>query len=136
MDKDKSEFRKRASLKRGYQSWCKDCERLANNSRYISKPKKESAKKDTKLFEKKRQLKIRYNLSYEDYLLMYKRQEGKCLICQREKILGTPGGLYVDHCHITGVVRGLLCPRCNTILGFIEANSKDEFLKNLTNYLT
>lgn len=134
MDKDKSEFRKRTSLKRGYQSWCKDCERLANNSRYIPKPKKESIKKDTKLSEKKRQLKIRYNLSYEDYLLMYERQEGKCLICEKHKVLGTMKGLYVDHCHTTGRVRGLLCSRCNTLLGYIE--NSDNILDNIKKYLT
>lgn len=134
LDKEKEFFRKRLSLKRGYQSWCKDCERLANKSRYIPKSKKEVIKKDKKLSEKKRQLGIRYNLSYEEYLLMYEKQEGKCLICEKNKVLGTIGGLYVDHCHITGRVRGLLCPRCNTVLGHIESGSS--ILNNIKKYLT
>jgi hypothetical protein len=135
LDKEKEFFRKRPSLKRGYQSWCKDCERLANKSRYIPKPKKGVVKKDNKLPEKIRQLKIRYNLSYEEYLGMYNKQNGKCLICEKEKVLGTKKGLYVDHCHTTGKVRGLLCSACNTTIGHIE-NNHSSLLKNIESYLT
>ncbi len=28
--------------------------------------------------------------------------------------------LYVDHCHVTGRVRGLLCNRCNTAIAMLE----------------
>lgn len=134
LDKEKGFFRKRPSLKRGYQSWCKNCESVASKSRYIPKPKKEVIEKEKKLSEKKRQLKIRYNLSYEEYLLMYEKQEEKCLICEKNKVLGTKKGLFVDHCHTTGRVRGLLCSRCNTLLGYIE--NSDNILYNIKKYLT
>jgi Recombination endonuclease VII len=44
---------------------------------------------------------------------MLARQDGKCAICKCE-FTHTP---FVDHCHITGKVRRLLCRDCNTGLG-------------------
>ena len=57
-------------------------------------------------------LKHRYGMSDETYRMMYASQSGKCLICgQSEKIL------CVDHNHVTGVIRGLLCHVCNSGIG-------------------
>lgn len=41
---------------------------------------------------------------------------GNCWICQRE--LERP---IIDHCHLTGQVRGILCFRCNSWLAAIES---------------
>lgn len=30
--------------------------------------------------------------------------------------------LYVDHCHTTGRVRGLLCNKCNTAIAMLDEN--------------
>ena len=43
------------------------------------------------------------------------KQPKHCAICLvSNKLLG------IDHCHITGEVRGLLCTKCNTRLGALE----------------
>ena len=72
--------------------------------------------------------------------LLYEQQEGKCFICgisQAEIIarcdalikqrgyvghLAAPvhRTLHIDHCHITGMIRGLLCERCNTSVMYLE----------------
>jgi len=60
-------------------------------------------------------LKYYYGISVEEYDALLARQKGKCAIC-REK--PSPGEtLCVDHCHVTGKIRGLLCRGCNCGLG-------------------
>ena len=58
--------------------------------------------------------KKRYGVTQEYIESLRAKQEDRCAICRKE------GPLYIDHCHTTNVVRGLLCPGCNTLVGFIE----------------
>lgn len=51
-----------------------------------------------------------------DYEQMYAEQRGVCAICS-QKCTRHGDELSVDHCHSTGVIRGLLCNRCNTAIG-------------------
>jgi hypothetical protein len=45
-------------------------------------------------------------------------------------------GLHVDHCHITGLVRGVLCPPCNQRIGRAETLIRDrENLSKSLRYL-
>lgn len=55
-----------------------------------------------------------YGLTVDSYERMRNGQSGMCAIC-----LTPPrrGRLYVDHCHKSGRVRGLLCSDCNLGLG-------------------
>lgn len=45
------------------------------------------------------------------YREMLEQQAGCCAIC------GSPDPQAIDHDHVTGDVRGILCTRCNTGLG-------------------
>ena len=63
-----------------------------------------------------------YGLSPEQYLELYKQQEGKCLICGEK--LPEDKYLCVDHNKETGEVRGLLCSNCNTGLGLFGEDIK------------
>ena len=64
---------------------------------------------------------------------MFERQQGCCKVCGiHQTELKKP--LFVDHCHITGKVRGLLYNKCNMALGFVNddiliLNSLIEYLK-------
>lgn len=44
---------------------------------------------------------------------------GRCQICGE----GNDGPLCIDHDHETGFFRGLLCHRCNRVLGQVEDNA-------------
>jgi hypothetical protein len=57
-----------------------------------------------------------YGLTPEQYTIMLDSHGGVCAICKKS---GGAKGLVVDHCHETGVVRGLLCVKCNTGIGLL-----------------
>lgn len=67
----------------------------------------------------KRRLKARrnqlrqYGLTPADVERMQDEQAGLCAICHSEE------ELVIDHCHSTGVVRGLLCGNCNKGIGLL-----------------
>lgn len=62
-------------------------------------------------------IKKKYGLTKEQWWQIYRDQNGVCFICQRpmKKAQGRKRAKYfsVDHDHVTGKVRGLLCTWCN-----------------------
>jgi ribosomal protein S27AE len=72
-----------------------------------------------------------YGMDYKQYRSMFESQKGVCKICQGEGFVMADHHkmrLVVDHCHETGVVRGLLCHNCNRALGLLQ-----DSVTNLTN---
>lgn len=59
-------------------------------------------------------------MSEADYDNLLSKQGGMCALCPRRSADrdGTLK-LFVDHCHKTGRVRGLLCHNCNAALGML-----------------
>lgn len=55
----------------------------------------------------------KYGITPEQYVAMVKDQRGLCAICERPMTRHP----HIDHCHETGVIRGLLCYTCNVGLG-------------------
>ena len=77
-------------------------------------------------------LKRLYGITLKEYTELYTRQEGLCKICNLREI-SKRGLLSVDHCHVTGKIRGLLCRKCNTALGL--ANDSVVILNTMIKYL-
>lgn|SRR5574343_135398 len=102
---------------------CKDCKREQARF-YASKNRVEIIEYHREHYRKNRAkyrdrfLKSKYGITENDFLLMLKRQRGRCAICKRHhkkcargRCLGV--ALHVDHDHATGRIRGLLCHHCN-----------------------
>lgn len=64
----------------------------------------------------------KYGLTQAGYEQMVLDREGKCDLCLEvpQPTKKRRYGLYVDHDHVTGRVRGLLCNRCNFALGHLR----------------
>ena len=62
----------------------------------------------------------RFGMSWLEYQFRLVLQNGACAICKKRP----KGLLCVDHCHVTGKVRGLLCNKCNSALGFYDDDPK------------
>jgi hypothetical protein len=86
---------------------------------------------DRRIKEALYQKKSKYGLTEEEYKGLFNKQENKCAICGCEFNKNNKG--FVDHSHVTNKVRGLLCTKCNTLLGM--ANDNIEILEKAIKYL-
>jgi hypothetical protein len=105
--KEGKDFHNSMRSKDGKASYCKKCAVDVQKEWVAKNPDRQ------KLHLRKYQVGL-YGLSlweYEDYLEM---QDNACAICHAIP----DNNLSVDHDHLTGKVRGLLCGPCNRALGF------------------
>ena len=85
--------------------------------------------------QRRRDYKRKYGITIEEYEHMLELQGGKCALCPST----TPGGRHaqqhwcVDHDHVTGKVRELLCNDCNLVLGIIK--DSPEHLGRMITYI-
>ena len=133
-DADQFYVRKNGKLR----SWCKACNLEASgewsrdNPGVAAKRAKEWRANNLDLVRETRQrnkfknyitdIKRKYGITEQQYARMLKVQCGGCAICG-EGFDGKKTRPNVDHCHATGKVRGLLCRRCNILLGHVEDDS-------------
>lgn len=152
-EKQLTQFYKKVGGRDGLTAHCKECLCKKSSERYHQDPQKaqESSKNyarrnSDKVNAKNRawckanpsvtrdySLRKAYGITLEDYNKMFSEQNGCCAICKRHQSeFKRP--LFVDHCHSTGRVRGLLCSGCNSGIGMFE-DSK-EFLQSAIGYLS
>jgi len=106
--------------------------RSAKNKNFWQK-KTSMSNADWLLQNRKYWLKSQYNLSLDAYNALLINQNHKCAICSCDEAAAFKGLLFVDHCHSTKKVRGLLCHHCNTALGKFKDSS--EILSKAIKYL-
>lgn len=68
-----------------------------------------------------------FGITREDFYEMLSKQDGNCAICEisMDEYVKTSQNnkvFSVDHCHTTGVIRGLLCCSCNRGIGYFKDN--------------
>jgi hypothetical protein len=115
-----SEFYRRGES--GRQARCAECQ-VAK-----SKAWKEANPDRTRDQYKNKNLMKLYGISLAEYNEMFEDQKGRCAICEEHYPV-----LCVDHCHVTGRVRKLLCSCCNASLGQLRENER--IVENLLNYI-
>lgn len=78
----------------------------------------------------------KYGITPEEFDAMKNKQEFRCAICgvvPDSKNSRARDGFSIDHCHVSGRVRGLLCLNCNTGIGMLKES--EEILKAAIKYL-
>jgi hypothetical protein len=119
------EFSRSKAASDGRQAYCKACVNARYNAVY-SKAQQEKRLADPEKMlmhqraVRRRHLMRRYGVTPEWYDAKLLEQSGRCDLCM-EPI--TPDRwLAVDHCHVGGHPRGLLCNACNTALERADAH--------------
>lgn len=86
-------------------------------NKMLSERKKEYRRKYNKTeagkLSKKRS-RYKYKITLSEYNNLKIKQANLCAICSKKEI---GKSLAIDHCHVTGKIRGLLCTKCNRALG-------------------
>lgn len=72
-----------------------------------------------------------WGLTEEQYVALFEAQGHKCAICGAER--RELRNLAIDHCHKTGLIRGLLCPDCN--MGMGQFGDDPALLESAATYL-
>jgi len=85
---------------------CKPCTIKQMADRYHSNP----------LVSRNAALKREFGITLDQYNEMLAKQNHQCACCGTTDPRGQ-GAFHVDHCHKTGIIRGLLCHLCNTGIG-------------------
>ena len=112
-------------------SYCDEC--LAARSREWRRKNPEKAKQAVLSWQfrnpektitnnRKQNLKANHGLSLEEYDELARSQGGKCALCHNINGSKRAPRLFVDHNHATGEIRGLLCSKCNFMIGQCDEN--------------
>jgi len=104
-----------------YSSPCKECRKVIV-AKLNHKWRKDNPER-SKVSSYRTKLKIAYGITPEILESMLQAQDYTCAICRAALSLTSTKKIdkpHVDHSHVTGVVRGLLCSTCNTGLGMLK----------------
>lgn len=105
--------------------------RAKNPERYRDYDKKSYYSDEERRRAKSR--KTLYGITRTEWDRLFAGQGHACAICRAPE----PGGKRTwntDHCHKTGPVRGILCKRCNVVLGYVKDDI--DLLNKLAAYLS
>lgn len=123
---------------------CKECLSLKKQRLYKENPEKHnkcSTNTRNKRIDKARKKNSEYYITcymdLEEHNQMVLNQDNKCKICKKKETSEHKNGktkrLSIDHNHISGKIRGLLCGKCNTALGLFKDSIRN--LQSAIHYL-
>lgn len=103
-------------------SQCKECVKASRRENWRKYPENRNVAKRQAWARKHK-----YGLTELAYTTLLESQGGGCAICRGDFRLS------VDHCHVTGKIRGILCGHCNRGLGGFRDNP--DLVLGALNYL-
>jgi hypothetical protein len=121
--------------KRGLRTACKQCDKEVHNQ-YVDLNRDKINEQNYRCQQSPQGRETYYQrnfgISLDFYNQQLSKQENRCAGCDTH-ISQLKQRLAVDHNHITGQIRGLLCGNCNRSLGLIKESR--ETLQRLADYL-
>lgn len=135
-----SDFYQQAGMSDGYRNDCKECMKVvrrdwyernrdyailrtqkwreANPERYEAQRRRNKEENRERIAASNRRghLRRKYGLTADDYDFLRVTQADLCGICGEKE----EAGLHVDHHHESGLIRGLLCGKCNKAIGLLR----------------
>ncbi len=124
-----SEFKRKARYRDGVYPQCRACGRKQeaayrdrerdklnayNRERYRADPAAACRKSKGCRFRQKYWPHLTAKQALAEWDRLFQAQGGRCDICKKDRPLD------VDHCHVTGQVRALLCNGCNTAIARVD----------------
>ena len=112
-------------------------DRLANGRAYGKRPEVKAARKicraraDVKAKARSSQMRWRYGITRNEFNELFAAQGKRCAICRAAD--PGPRDWHIDHDHVSGKVRGILCRHCNPMLG--KAKDDPDILRQAAAYL-
>lgn len=110
------------------QKYCIECARKIKNEKERLRGKAETSKEKDRINAKLR----KYGITHEQELALLKAQNFECKICAKE-VTYKGKRSHIDHDHVSGKIRGILCSSCNRGLGYFFDNVN--LLKKAVTYL-
>lgn len=115
---------------------CIDCKRVSSRKHYLKirddwNAERRATRDPAK--DKADRTRRKYGLDETALKALLDSQDGLCAICFTDKPKSRYGILGVDHSHLTGKVRGLICDTENLILGL--AHDDADLLRRCADYL-
>ena len=108
-------------------------ERYATDPEYRARARRQS-RESSKRRSKAQRLAESHGIPLETFQMFLEKQQGVCAICSNQGTTERFKHLSVDHNHVTGEIRGLLCHKCNMGIGQFQDNP--ELLQKAIAYLT
>lgn len=110
---------------------CKQCHQersrvyYQKNKRQILQRAQEPHRRATqKDYMYRSRLKRVYGLTFQQYDALFTSQGGRCAICRSDDPGSKLQRWHIDHCHSTGVVRGILCAQCNVMIAMAREDGR------------
>lgn len=128
VEKKLDEFYLKGNKHSEYRNTCKEC---WDNYTKIYKTRDYFIKNKTNI---NYSYKTKYGITYQQKQELILKQNNKCLCCGVDfETIRRLQHICIDHDHITGVIRGVLCNNCNTALGLLHEDL--ERVKKLEIYI-